>query len=82
MLGVENYDDVKREATAFLKEIMAEFPHPEEHLMEIWDTWLDQMTHGSHAVYLAPARLGGLKQLFEDVYAELTSNDVPWTPDR
>ena len=77
---MENYDDVKREATAFLKEIMAEFPHPEEHLIEIWEAWFDQMTHGAHPV--GPDAPRGLKQLFEDVYAELTGNDVPRTFDR
>ena len=46
MLG--DYDATKREAKAFLKEIMEEFPDPEEELIEIWEAWFERMTDGNH----------------------------------
>ena len=47
-----DYDATKREAKAFLKEIMEEFPDPEEELIEIWEAWFERMTDGNHPVYL------------------------------
>ena len=69
MLG--NYDATKREAKAFLKEIIEEFPDPEEELIEIWETWFERMTDGNHPVYLTPMQLAGLKSYFDEAYAEL-----------
>ena len=69
MLG--DYDATKREAKAFLKEIIEEFPDPEEELIEIWETWFERMTDGNHPVYLTPMQLAGLKSCFDEAYAEL-----------
>jgi hypothetical protein len=49
-----DYDAAKREAKTFLKEIMEEFPDPEEELIEIWEAWFERMTDGNHPVYLTP----------------------------
>jgi hypothetical protein len=66
-----DYDATKREAKAFLKEIMEEFPDPEEELIEIWEAWFERMTDGNHPVYLTPMQLAGLKSCFDEAYAEL-----------
>ena len=63
----------KREAKAFLKEIVDQFPDPEEELIEIWETWFERMTDGNHPVYLIPTQLAGLKSCFDEAYAELTA---------
>ena len=80
MLG--DYDATKREAKAFLKEIVDQFPDPEEELIEIWETWFERMADGNHPVYYPDAARGaqilfrrGLRRV--DRYLRLTTLEVP-----
>jgi len=58
-------DKVLVDAKASLKEIMDGFPDPEEQLVEIWETWIERITGGTHVVFLTdrPPRSGPIGML-------------------
>ena len=75
-------DDAERDkaiadAKASLKEIMDGLPDPEEELVEIWETWIERITGGTHVVFLTAIQLMTLKMCFDNAYSELTGKEVP-----
>jgi hypothetical protein len=62
--------DANPEANARLKEIMDQYPDPEDELIEIWETWIERMDP-QHPVYMEPLLLAGYKAFFDKAYAEL-----------
>jgi hypothetical protein len=69
-------DKAIADAKASLKEIMDGLLHPEEELVEIWETWIERITGGTHVVFLTPMQLMTLKTCFDNAYSELTGKDV------